>query len=241
MESMNVSRISMIIPALNEAESIGFVLGEMPWARIAECIVVDNGSTDETAAIARAAGARVIESPRGYGAACKAGADAALETSDILVWMDGDGSDIVADLDRLVGPIERDEADFVLGSRLRGTREKGSMTPWQVFADWFVGVLLWFTRGVRYTDMGPFRAMRRSSLARLPMTEMTYGWNLEMQIEACQYKLRIQEIAVDYRRRIGGESKVSGNIRASFVAGVRLTRVLLRARFKRRPVEAVGG
>jgi hypothetical protein len=152
--------------------------------------------------------------------------------------MDGDGSDIVADLDRLVGPIERDEADFVLGSRLRGTREKGSMTPWQVFADWFVGVLLWFTRGVRYTDMGPFRAMRRSSLARLPMTEMTYGWNLEMQIEACQYKLRIQEIAVDYRRRIGGESKVSGNIRASFVAGVRLTRVLLRARFKRRPAGA---
>jgi glycosyltransferase involved in cell wall biosynthesis len=225
--------ISIVIPALNEAESSGFVVGAMPWGGIAECVVVDNGSTDRTAAIARAAGARVIQSARGYGAACKAGADAALASSEILVWMDGDGSDIIGDLDRLVGPIERDEADFVIGSRLRGTREQGSMLPSQVFAGWFVGKLLWVTRGVRYTDMGPFRAMRRASFERLQMTEMTYGWNLEMQIEACERGLRIVEIPVDYRRRFGGTSKVSGDLRASVKAAVRIVGVLLRARRKR--------
>jgi glycosyltransferase involved in cell wall biosynthesis len=224
--------ISIIVPALNEAESIGQVVGEMPWERIAECVVVDNGSTDGTAEIARAAGARVVESPRGYGAACKAGADAAV--GEILVWMDGDGSDVIAGLDALVGPIERDEADFVIGSRVRGRREAGSLLPWQVFAGWFVGQLLWATRGVRYTDMGPFRAMRRVQLQRLQMQEMTYGWNLEMQIKASEAGLRIVEIPVDYRRRIGGTSKVSGNLRASFVAGVRIVGVLLRVRGKRR-------
>ena len=118
--------ISVIIPALNEAESIGSVVSAMPWELIAECIVVDNGSTDETAVIAEAAGARVVRSPRGYGAACKAGGEAALPSSTILVYMDGDGSDIIADLPRLVAPIEAGEADFVLGSRIRGRRERGS-------------------------------------------------------------------------------------------------------------------
>ena len=229
-----MKRISVIIPALNEAESIGRVVAQMPWGRIAECIVVDNGSTDGTGQVAEAEGARVIGSPRGYGAACKAGAEAALAWSDILVFMDGDGSDVIAGLDGLVGPIERNEADFVIGSRMRGTREAGSMLPSQVFAGWAVGKLLWMTQGARYTDMGPFRAIRRTCLEQLQMSEMTYGWNLEMQVKACQHGLRIEEVPVDYRRRIGGTSKVSGNFTASVRVGLRILEVLRRTGFSRR-------
>jgi glycosyltransferase involved in cell wall biosynthesis len=220
--------ISVIIPALNEAESIGSVVASMPWSLIAECIVVDNGSTDATAAIARAAGARVITSQRGYGAACLAGSNAALPSSTILVYMDGDGSDIIGDLPRLTGPIANDEADFVLGSRIGGKREPGSMLPSQVFAGHMVGFLLRRLNGARYTDMGPFRAIRRSSLEQLKMQELTYGWNLEMQIKAAQHGLRIREITVDYRQRIGGVSKVSGDWKASIKAAYRIMEVLLR-------------
>ena len=223
-----VAQVSIIIPALNEAESIGHVVAEMPWAKIAECIVVDNGSTDATAELARAAGARVVDSPRGYGAACLAGSRAALETSDILVYMDGDGSDIIADLDRLTSPIAEGRADFVIGSRIRGRREPGSMLPSQVFAGHLVGALLRMLQGVRYTDMGPFRAIRRSALEAMHMAELTYGWNLEMQIKAARLNLRIEEIAVDYRRRIGGVSKVSGDWRASVKAAFRILEVLFR-------------
>lgn len=206
----------------------------MPWQLIAECVVVDNGSTDGTGEIAEAAGARVITSPRGYGAACKAGSEAAREDSTILVYMDGDGSDIVSDLPRLVEPIENGEADFTLGSRIRGRREKGSMLPSQVFAGHLVGVLLRLFQGVTYTDMGPFRAIRRSSFERLRMSELTYGWNLEMQIKAAQHGLRIREITVDYRRRIGGTSKVSGDLWASLKAAIRILTVLFRTGLSRR-------
>jgi glycosyltransferase involved in cell wall biosynthesis len=226
--------VSIIIPALNEAESIGHVVAEMPWNLIAECIVVDNGSTDGTAAIARAAGARVVESPRGYGAACLAGSKAALDTSETLVYMDGDGADVIAGLPELIGPIERGEADFVIGSRLRGRREPGSMLASQVFAAHLVGALLRVFQGVRYTDMCAFRAIRRSSLEKLQMSELTYGWNLEMQIKAAQHGLRIVEIPVDYRKRIGGESKVSGDFRASMKAAVRILEVLFRVGMRRR-------
>ncbi|WP_158945443.1 glycosyltransferase family 2 protein [Granulicella sp. S190] len=229
------STISVVIPALNEAESIGHVVSEMPWSLIAECVVVDNGSTDDTVLIAEAAGARVVRSPRGYGAACKAGSDAALSSSSILVFMDGDGSDLVADLPRLVGPIEAGDADFVIGSRIRGKREARSMLGSQVFAAHLVGTLLRLFQGVRYTDMGPFRAIRRTSLDELQMSELTYGWNLEMQIRAAQHKLRIREIAVDYRRRIGGISKVSGDMRASMKAAIRILGVLFRTGLSRKP------
>ena len=232
---MNKAKISIIIPALNEHESIGHVVASMPWNDIAECIVVDNGSSDGTGEIASSAGARVITSPRGYGAACKAGSDAALGTSDILVYMDGDGSDIIDDLSRLVAPIQAGEADFVLGSRIKGNREVGSMLGSQVFAGHLVGFLLHLFQGVRYTDMGPFRAIRRSSLELLQMSEMTYGWNLEMQIKAAQHKLRIREIVVDYRRRIGGTSKVSGDLAASMKAAMRILEVLFRTGLSRRP------
>lgn len=233
---MASSNISVIIPVLNEAESIGEVVRSMPWSLIDECIVVDNGSTDATARIASACGARVITSPRGYGAACLAGSEAALDSSDILVYMDGDGSDLVDDMSRLILPIADEHADFVLASRLRGDRESGSMLPSQVFAAHLVGALLRFMfprHATRYTDMGPFRAIRRSSLDSLHMSELTYGWNIEMQVKALQQNLRIEEIPVSYRRRIGGTSKVSGDLAASFQAAVRILQVLLRVGLSR--------
>ena len=226
--------ISIIIPAMNEAESIGHVVSEMLWNDIAECIVVENGSTDATASIAQAAGARVVQSPRGYGAACLAGSNAALPTSTILVYMDGDGSDYITDLARLVSPIQNNQADFVIGSRTRGTREPGSMLPSQIFAGRFVGILLRLLGKGRYTDMGPFRAIRRTSLVQLQMSELTYGWNLEMQIKAARHNLRILEIPVGYRKRIGGVSKVSGDFKASLRAGIRILAVLFRVGFSRR-------
>jgi len=158
------SRVSVVIPALNEAESIGQVVASMPWGMIDECIVVDNGSSDGTDKVAAQAGARVVTSPRGYGAACSTGAKAALATSDVLVFLDGDGSDVVSDMPKLVGPIERDEADFVIGSRIRGEREPGSMNFSQVFAAHLIGALVKMMYGFRYTDMGAFRAIRRESL-----------------------------------------------------------------------------
>lgn len=227
--------VSVIIPALNEAESIATVVRSLPWPLIAECIVVDNGSTDRTAQLAALAGARVLTSPRGYGNACLAGSLAALPTSDILVYMDGDGADLPADLPRLLAPLAANTADFVIGSRIRGRRESGSMLPSQIFAAHFVGLLLRLFQGVRYTDMGAFRAIRRSSFQQLGMSELTFGWNLEMQIKAAQHRLRILEIPVDYRCRIGGESKVSGNLQASLRTAVRILQVLVRAGLRRRP------
>jgi glycosyltransferase involved in cell wall biosynthesis len=219
--------VSVVIPALNEAESIAAVVREMPWALIHECIVVDNGSTDATAAEASAAGARVVAAPqRGYGRACAAGAAAA--EGNILVFMDGDGSDVPAEMDQLLQPIVAGECDFVIGSRMRGTREPGSMQISQIFAGWMAGVLLRLLYRVKYTDMGPFRAITRQALNRLHMREETYGWNLEMQMRAAQCGLRIREIPVSYRKRAGGESKVAGSLSGSVRAAIRITQTLFR-------------
>ena len=232
---MSSSSISVIVPALNECESIGHVVASMPWSLIAECIVVDNGSTDGTDEVARRAGARVVYAPRGYGSACKAGSQAALPTSSILVYLDGDGSDNIDELPRIVAPIEEDRADFVLGSRLRGHAQPGSMMGSQIFAAYLVGFVVRILQGIRYTDMGAFRAIQRSSFEQLSMSEMTYGWNLEMQIRAAQHKLRIPEIPVDYHCRVAGVSKVSGDLIASFKAAIRILGVVFRIGLSRRP------
>jgi glycosyltransferase involved in cell wall biosynthesis len=221
--------VSVVIPALNEAENIGAVVREMPWDLIRECIVVDNGSTDATASEAIAAGARVVAAlERGYGRACAAGAAAADEGSDILVFMDGDGSDVPAEMGQLLQPILDGDCDFVIGSRMRGKREPGSLLASQIFAGWLAGVLLKLLYRVSYTDMGPFRAIEREALNRLQMREETYGWNLEMQMRAAQSGLRIREIPVSCRKRAGGVSKVAGSLSGSFRAAIRITQTLVR-------------
>ena len=225
--------VAVIIPALNEAESIGFTVSELPWSQLHECVVVDNGSTDATSQVARAAGARVVTAPRGYGSACMAGVAAASPDCDILVFMDGDGADVPSHLPELVAPIARGEQDFVLGTRLGGNREgrlrqPGSMLGSQIFAGWFVGQIIRLVYRFRYTDMCAFRAIRRDALATLRMQERTYGWNLEMQIKAVQHHLRILEVPVSYRVRYGGVSKVSGDWKASLKAGTRILEVLFR-------------
>ncbi|MEO6923995.1 MAG: glycosyltransferase family 2 protein [Bryocella sp.] len=227
-----MTSVSVVVPALNEAEAIGGVVRSMPWGSssfdFAECIVVDNGSTDGTGDVARAAGARVVTSPRGYGAACDAGAKAAV--GEVLVFLDGDGADNVGQFDDVAGPVVRGEADFVIGSRIRGRREKGAMNFSQVFAAHLIGALVKVMYGFRYTDMGAFRAIRKDALERMGMTEMTFGWNLEMQVRAVQMGLRIVEVPVDYGCRTAGESKVSGNLRASVTTAWKIFGVLVRTR-----------
>jgi glycosyltransferase involved in cell wall biosynthesis len=221
--------VSLIIPALNEAEAIGPTLRELPWHLLAECIVVDNGSTDTTAEEAKKNGASVISEPRrGYGQACSSGAQAANRASEVLAFMDGDGSDISADLVRLAAPVLEGDADFVIGSRIIGTREPGSMLVSQIFAGWLAGTLIRWRVGLRYTDMGPMRVISRTAFERMNMSEMTYGWNIEMQIRAAQLDLRVQEMPTGCRLRRGGSSKVSGSLKSSIKAAIRILTVLLR-------------
>jgi glycosyltransferase involved in cell wall biosynthesis len=221
--------VSVVVPCLNEEEPIAGVVSDVLAQGVDELIVVDNGSTDHTAARARAAGACVVSEPnRGYGRACAAGVAAVRADADIVCFLDGDGSDVPGFLADVVGPLARGEADFVMGSRLKGRREPGSMTPQQLIAGRIAGILLRLVYGVRFTDMSPFRAMRVADLRRLGMRETTYGWNLEMQMRAAAAGLRIREIAVDHRCRRGGVSKVSGNFAAGLSAAGRITSTFLR-------------
>ena len=228
-----MSNVSVIIPALNEEEPIASVVRECFAAGVPdEVIVVDNGSTDRTAERAGEAGARVVTAPCGYGRACAAGVRALSPECQIVVFLDGDGSDVPAFMKQLIDPIMGGTHDFVIGSRTRGQREPGSMNFQQIFSGRIVGALLRLLYGVRYTDMCPFRAIRRDALANLNMREETYGWNLEMQMKVARAGLRVLEIPVSHRRRAAGKSKVSGTVRGTFVAGGRILATLVRVAFE---------
>jgi glycosyltransferase involved in cell wall biosynthesis len=232
-------RVTVAIPALNEEASIGDVVRAIPRDLVARVIVADGGSRDATVARARAAGAEVIEAGRGYGRACLSAAQAA-DDADILVFMDGDGADDPAHIEALVAPIRAGGCDFVIGSRVRGERAPGSIAWHQIAAGLLAGSAIRLLYGVRYTDMCAFRAIRRDRLLDLDMREMTYGWNIEMQMRAARAGLRILEIAVPYRCRTGGRSKVAGSLSGTVRAGARIigtfARVALQpapARFQR--------
>jgi glycosyltransferase involved in cell wall biosynthesis len=222
-------RVALVIPTLDEEAAIGGVLAAVPRDVVDEIIVVDSASTDRTVEYARAGGARVVvESRRGYGRACCTGIESAADC-DIVVFLDGDGSDRPELIPDLLAPIVEGRYDFVIGSRTRGQRERDSMNAHQIVAGYVIGAALRLLYSVQYTDMCPFRAIRRDALVRLGMREMTFGWNLEMQMRAARAKLRILELPVDHRRRAGGVSKVSGNlsgtIKASLRIGYTLTRI----------------
>jgi len=229
--------VSVIIAALNEEEAIANVVASVPRDIANEIIVVDNGSTDQTAEVAGAAGARVVTEPqRGYGRAFRAGLRSLSPDCKIVVFLDGDGSDYPEMMNRLVEPIIEGTHDFVISSRTRGRRERGSMNWHQVFAGYMVGFFLGLLYGVRSTDMGPFRAIRRDALERLNMREETYGWPLEMQMRAARAHFRTLEVPVDYRRRAGGHSKIAGTVRGSILAATRILVTLARIASERREV-----
>jgi glycosyltransferase involved in cell wall biosynthesis len=208
--------VAVVIPALNEAESIGFVVGELKRYGVETIIVADGGSTDDTRALAQRAGARVCEAGKGYGRACLQGAEAA--DARFIVFMDGDGADDPALLESLLQPVASGAVDFAIGSRWRGKREPGAMLWHQMLAGLVIGLAIRVLHGVRYTDMCAFRAIRLDTLRSLGMREMTYGWNLEMQFRVAKAGLRVLEIPVPCRRRFGGTSHVSGNLSGSLRA-----------------------
>lgn len=210
--------IRVIIPALNEEASIGAVIRAIP-ASVAEVIVVDNGSTDATAEVARSLGATVVsESQRGYGAACLRGMASLKEDTSVVVFMDADYSDHPEELPSLTAPIQEGKADMVIGSRVLGRREKGALLPVARFGNWLSTRLVKWGWGFGYTDLGPFRAIRYRSLLELGMADRDFGWTIEMQVKALSGGLRIAETPVSYRKRIG-KSKISGTVLGSYRAG----------------------
>ncbi|MBX7220274.1 MAG: glycosyltransferase family 2 protein [Blastocatellia bacterium] len=232
-------RTIAIIPALNEAHSIGKVLAEIPRPLIAEIIVSDNGSTDQTAEIARSCGARVVEEPqRGYGAACLRALAHLDESAEVVLFLDGDYSDYPAEAAEVLRPILAGQADMVIGSRALGECEAGALTPQQRFGNGLATWLMWLLWRQRYTDLGPFRAIRRDALDRLRMEDRNYGWTIEMQIKAVRAGLRIAEVPVRYRKRIG-QSKISGTLSGSFNAGRKIlyciAKYWLEERFPKKP------
>lgn len=215
------SRISIIIPAFNEESSIGLVLDALPQDKVHEIIVVNNNSTDDTARVASAHGARVVEEPqKGYGSACLKGIDE-LNAPDIVVFLDGDFSDFPEEIVELVSPIEKGDADFVLGSRMILTESRRALLPQARYGNRLAVFLIKLFFNYSFTDLGPFRAIRYSSLMAIGMQDMDFGWTVEMQIKAVKNGLRIQELPVKYRERIG-VSKITGTVSGTFKAGTKI-------------------
>lgn len=225
MPSSESLAVAVVIPVLNEALALPRVLEAIPsW--VSHVIVADNGSSDGSGDIARRAGAIVVEEPvRGYGGACLKALAALPDDVGIVVFMDGDASDDASDMTLLVAPIRSGEADLVLGSRVLGQREQGALTPQQIFGNALACTLIRLLWGVRFTDLGPFRAIRRDALARLAMSDRNYGWTVEMQVRAAKLGLRCHEVPARYRRRIG-TSKVSGTLRGVIGAGTKILYVI---------------
>ncbi|MDO8489503.1 MAG: glycosyltransferase family 2 protein [Candidatus Omnitrophota bacterium] len=214
-------RISVLIPVFNEEKSIAQVIVELPQGLVDEIVVVDNGSTDATKEVALRHGVRVVEEKyRGYGSACLKGL-ANIGNTDIVVVLDGDHSDYSEQINRLVEPIAAGEADFVIGSRVLGRRESGALTPQQYWGNKLAVFMIHGLFGYKFTDMGPFRAIRFENLKSFKMTDKDFGWNVEMQIKAIKNGLRIKEVPVDYRKRIG-ISKISGTVNGTIKAGIKI-------------------
>jgi glycosyltransferase involved in cell wall biosynthesis len=227
------SKVAVVIPAHNEAIPLPGVLAEIPDENTDWVVVVDNGSTDDTAKVAREAGAVVVHEPRtGYGYACAAGARAVVERgAEVLVFLDGDGSFDPTQIPGLLAPIATGQADLVLGSRPAGGMEPGAMPPHARFGNWLVARLMRLLYGLQVTDLGPYRAIRADLLTRLAMREMTYGWPTEMMVKAARHGACIVEVPVRYRLRRGGRSKVSGTLRGTVLATYFILFVTLRYAF----------
>ncbi|WP_045801386.1 glycosyltransferase family 2 protein [Flagellimonas lutaonensis] len=216
--------IKVIIPAFNEGDSITKVIEEVPDF-VSEIIVVNNNSTDDTFEKAKKAGATVLtETRKGYGHACLCGLhyiDKRSKTPDIVVFIDGDYSDYPEDMEKVVAPILNENIDFVVGARKKELREPGAMTPQQVFGNWLATFLMRLFFAAKYTDLGPFRAIKYKKLKELQMEDKTYGWTVEMQLKALRKKLTYKEVPVRYKKRIG-VSKVSGTVKGTIFAGVKI-------------------
>lgn len=219
-----MANIIVIIPAFNEADSIGHVIKELP-SKVSEVIVVNNNSTDDTVKNAENAGATVLtEKRKGYGYACLCGLDYVAKQSkvpDIIVFIDGDYSDYPEELDIVVAPILENSVDFVVGARKKSLREEGSMTPQQIFGNWLATFLMRLFFGAKFTDLGPFRAIKYEKLKKLKMEDKTYGWTVEMQLKILKKKMTYIEVPVRYKKRIG-VSKVSGTVKGSIFAGIKI-------------------